>query len=342
MTASIRPPSREVRTWAFDSRRWARWRPRPDDVVVATYPKCGTTWMQRIVGMLVFRSAEPFPIGGASPWIDARFRQPIEAVAARIEAQAHRRFLKSHLPADAMPLHGGGVRYVHVARDGRDACLSFHNHSLAFTPAALADFDRIGLEDPLVGRPYPRPDPDFRAFFRGWVADRAGREPPGVDFFAFHASWWAERTRPNVLLVHYADLKADLAGEVRRVADFLGIACQPDLIASIVEAAGFEAMRRDGEALMPGAAAHFQGGADRFLFRGTNGRWRDLLGPEELALYEARAAADLSPECARWLEGGRQAAGDPSPAAPRATAAIRCTLRTDEGHRAQPPQGAGA
>jgi aryl sulfotransferase len=336
MTTLIRPPSREVRTWAFDSRRWARWRPRPNDIVVATYPKCGTTWMQRIVGMLVFRSAEPFPISEASPWIDARFRQPIEAVVARIEAQAHRRFLKSHLPADAMPLYGNGVRYVHVARDGRDACLSFHNHSLAFTPAALADFDRIGLEDPLIGRPYPRPDPDFRAFFRRWVArdtPAPGQEPPGVDFVDFEASWWAERMRPNVLLVHYADLKADLAGEVRRIAAFLGIGCPPDLLGRIVEAAGFEAMRRDGEALMPGAARHFVGGADRFLFRGTNGRWRDLLGPEELALYEARVAADLPPDCARWLAGGRMAAGDdPSPAA-----AVRASVgaRSDRLH----PQG---
>jgi aryl sulfotransferase len=314
MPVPIRPPSREVRTWAFDSRRWAGYRPRPDDVIVATYPKCGTTWMQRILGMLVLQSPEPRPISEVSTWIDARFREPAEAVLARMAAQAHRRILKSHLPADALPLYEG-VRIVHVARDERVACLSFHNHSLAFKPATLAVFDRIGLEDPRIRRPYPRPDPDVRAFFREWVGTRAdsGQATPSLDFFAFQASWWAERARPNVLMVHYADLKADLAGEVRRVAGFLGIACTPDLLGRIAEAAGFEAMRRDGDRLLPEFGAIFEGGAGRFLFKGTNGRWRSLLGPEELALYDARVAADLPADCARWLEGGRRRAGDPSP-----------------------------
>ena len=321
MPGLIRPPSREVRTWAFDSRRWSGYRARPDDIIVATYPKCGTTWMQRIIGMLVTQSPEPRSIHELSPWLDARFRDPAEAVIARLEAQTHRRFIKSHLPLDALPLHDE-VRYVHVARDGRDACLSFHNHSLAFRPAALAVFDRIGLEDPRIGRPYPRPDLDVRAFFRAWVATRAASGGPGasLDFFDFQASWWAERARPNLLMVHYADLKADLPGEVRRVAAFLGVACAPDLLDRIVEAAGFEAMRRDGDRLLPAFAATFEGGAGRFLFKGTNGRWRGVLGPEELALYDARVAAELPPDCARWLEGGRLRGGDPSPHAAAATA----------------------
>jgi aryl sulfotransferase len=307
MSTLIRTASREVRTWAFDSHRWSHWRPRPDDIVIATYPKCGTTWMQRIVGMLVFHSAEPFSIHDVSPWFDARFREPIEAVAAKAEAQTHRRVLKSHLPLYALPLHDGGVRYIHVARDGRDACLSFHNHSLAFTAAALAKFDRIGMEDPRIGRPYPRPEPDFRAFFRRWVATEGAAEQatPAPDFFEFERSWWSERARPNILLVHYADLKSDLGGEVRRIAAFLGIECAADIIDRIVEAARFGAMRRDGAKLLPNAGVTFEGGADRFLFRGTNGRWRDVLGPNELALYEARVAAGFTLDCARWIEGGR-------------------------------------
>lgn len=57
-----RPATREYRTWILDSRRWQRYRPRADDIIIATYPKCGTTWMQRIVGLLVFQTPEAKPI----------------------------------------------------------------------------------------------------------------------------------------------------------------------------------------------------------------------------------------------------------------------------------------
>jgi aryl sulfotransferase len=267
--------------------------------------------MQRIVDMLVLGSPEPRPLSELSPWIDARFRGPVEAVVAGMEAQAHRRLIKSHLPLDALPLYKE-VRYIHVARDGRDACLSWHNHSLALAPAVLGALDRIGLEDERIGRPYPRPDPDFRSFYRSWLVGGPG-PAPGLDFFEFEASYWAERVRPNLLLVHYADLKADLAGEVRRIAAFLGICRPPDLLGRIVEAAGFEAMRRDGEKILPTAGETFRGGADRFLFSGTDGRWRGALGPDDLALYDAKVEASFTPACARWVEGGRRLAGDPPP-----------------------------
>ena len=48
----------------------------------------------------------------------------------------------------------------------------------------------------------------------------------------------------------------------------------------------------------------FEGGADRFLYKGTNDRWRDVLTPEDLTLYEAAAARTLTPELKRWLERG--------------------------------------
>ena len=52
------------------------------------------------------------------------------------------------------------------------------------------------------------------------------------------------------------------------------------------------------------AAMIFEGGIDRFLFKGTNGRWRGRLGDEDLALYDEARARVLSPDCAHWLEHG--------------------------------------
>ena len=68
----VRHALKEYRTWSADSRRWLAYQPRAGDIVVATYPKCGTTWMQRIVNLLIFQSAEPQPVSKLSPWYDMR------------------------------------------------------------------------------------------------------------------------------------------------------------------------------------------------------------------------------------------------------------------------------
>jgi aryl sulfotransferase len=310
----VQPAQREYRTWIFDSRRWERYRPRPDDIVIVTYPKCGTTWMQRIVGLLVFQTPEPKPIMQISAWIDRRFPQPIDALEAQIEAQKHRRFLKSHLPLDGLPFYDE-VKYIHVARDGRDACMSFHNHGTGFTDQMLEALNRAGLEDEAVGRPYPKLQKDPGQFFHQWITQ--GEVPghddgsPSMSFFHFERSWWQARTRPNVLLVHYNDLKANLSGEMRRVADFLGISVPPSLWPELVAAASFEAMRRDGEVLMASVATIFRGGSQRFFFKGKNERWRGIVSDEDLALYDAKLEAMLTRPCANWLEKGRLLTDDP-------------------------------
>ena len=300
----IDAPEREYRTWVIDSRRWRHYRPRADDIVIATYPKCGTTWMQRIVSLLIFQTTEPMPIMRISAWIDRRFGDPIEAVLAQIEAQEHRRFLKSHLPLDGLPYYGE-VKYIHVARDGRDACISFHNHATSYTDQALERFDKIGLEDETIGRPFPRAPADPADFFHAWVHAGVSDRP----FFDFERSWWVAREQPNVLLVHYNDMQQDLSGEMRRIAEFLGIEVAPDLWPELVAAANFEAMRRDGDKLLPAAADVFQGGSQRFLFKGRNERWRGVFRDEDLSVYDAKVQGLLSPACAHWVAHGRLGTG---------------------------------
>ena len=101
MSTASRGPLRNVGNRVFDSARLQDYRPRNDDIVIATYSKCGTTWMQPIVSMLMFGSADPKPIWDLSPWPDMRLFGPIEATFAAAEAQTHRRFFKSHMPYDA-------------------------------------------------------------------------------------------------------------------------------------------------------------------------------------------------------------------------------------------------
>ncbi len=310
----IRPPLREYRTWSVDSRNWHPYRPRPDDIIIATPPKCGTTWMQQIVSSLVFQDAVHRAIPVVSPWIDVRFRSSPAEMHATIDAQQHRRFLKSHLPMDGLPLYDD-VRYVIVMRDGRDAAMSMHNHFSGFTDAALANFDRIGREDPTIGRDYPRIPADAAEYFRLWISiPPVPGQPDGynqLSFFEMVANCWTERRRDNVLLVNYADLRADLDAEMRRVSAFLGIPIDPTVWPTLVHAAGFAQMQAAGAALMPQTAAMFPEGPRRFFNKGTNGRWQDVLTAEDLARYEAKVQSRFSPQLRAWLETGRHGSGDP-------------------------------
>lgn len=303
MQTLLRAPTREVRAGTLDSTRWASYTPRPDDIVIATYPKCGTTWMQRIVDLLVFGNGEPRQFLEASPWIDATIFGPLEAQIATIEAQTHRRFVKSHLPFDALPVYEG-VKYIHVARDGRDAALSMHNHQVGFKQDFAAEIAER------EGRP-PATSEDPREFVLEWLAAHEQGEADAEDFFLFENTYWERRGDANLLMVHYADLKADLVGEMVRVAAFLDIDVTRASVAELAIHAEFDRMKRDGDVTMPQLRMAFDRGADRFINKGENGRWRAVFADEDLARYDALVKARFAPACARWVESGRLEAGDP-------------------------------
>jgi len=171
----------------------------------------------------------------------------------------------------------------------------------------------------LAGPP-PAPPDDPREFLLQWFGDlESALSAPkdeaatahGSDYFAFEATYWRERHRPNLLLVHYNDLKEDLAGEMRRIAGFLDIETPEPLMSALVEAARFESMKKDGDALFPDWKMLFDRGADRFINQGRSGRWREYLNAEDVARYEAITRRAATPGLARWLEGGRRGAGDP-------------------------------
>jgi aryl sulfotransferase len=294
--AATRTP---YRTPVMDSTRWDGFRPRTGDIVVATYPKCGTTWTQRIVDLLVFQSPAPRPVTSIAPWLDATFIAPLEQDLATLEAQTHRRSIKSHLPFDALPLFDE-VKYIHVVRDGRDACMSMHNHELGFMNG--------GLAHTRPARPIPD---DPREFFLQWIANAGAQATGQLWFFDFENTYWRERRRKNLLFVHYNDLKRDLAGQMARIADFLDIAVPKPLMRELAEAASFDRMRADGDTLMPVVKLAFDKGAERFLNKGTNGRWKDCLTADDLARYDAAAKAKFSPAEARWIAEGSLSAGDP-------------------------------
>ena len=304
MPNKIRDPLIHAKSRYFDSARWDDYQPRADDIIIATYPKCGTTWTQRIVGMLIFQSAEPFPVQDASPWPDMRIPPP-GAMLQLAESQTHRRFLKTHVPYDSLPIYKG-VKFIHVARDGRDAAMSYHNHKLNYTDNVLAQAEVMLADDPDFEGGIDRADPDPAKHFHDWIEgeeDHIG--DPYCGFWHMERSYWDARDEPDMLLVHYADLKKDLDGEMRRIAEVLNIEIAEDLWPELVEAAKFDSMKNKVDELLPAAGDLWQGGGKTFLHKGTNGRWRDTVNPEDLEAYDRKVKEEFSPELAQWIEDGR-------------------------------------
>jgi len=295
--------TRVYRNHHLDSTRWDAIEPRDGDVVITTSYKSGTTWTQGIIGnLLAPGELATQPLLAVSPWIDARFVLPLEELVKLCAAQGHRRFLKSHLAADGLP-YRATTCYVVVARDARDVFMSLLNHYAAYTDVAMARFN----DDPSLP-PFPRFDGDVKELWRGWMTrgwfDWEADGYPWWGNLHHIATYWPHRHLDNVLLLHYADLKADLAGEVRRIAAFLDLAIDDAECERVVRESQIDRMRENAAKSDELLALVFEGGANRFFYKGTNGRWRDVLDAEDLALYEDAKRRLLPRECAAWLERG--------------------------------------
>jgi aryl sulfotransferase len=295
-TPALPRKTRELLNHHFDSTIWNDFQFRDDDIIVGTYAKSGTTWMQQIIAQLLFGGDPELAVADMSPWVDLRV-PPKEVKLPVIEAQTHRRFLKTHLPVDAL-VFSPKAKYIYIGRDGRDVVWSMYNHH-----ANANDTWYAALNDTpgRVGPPIERPPSDIRQYFWDWLS-RDGH--PFWPFWENIRSWWAIRSLPNVTLVHFTNLKRDMPAEMRRIAAFLEIPIREDRWDRIVEYCSFDWMKRNATKSVPLGGAFWDAGAEVFINRGVNGRWKDVLTAEESSEYEARAVNELGPDCARWLATG--------------------------------------
>ncbi|HIG10546.1 MAG: sulfotransferase domain-containing protein [bacterium] len=287
---------RELHNHHFDSTIWNDLEFRNDDIIIATYAKAGTTWMQQIIGQLLFDGAPDLEVAEMSPWMDLRV-PPKEVKLALVEAQSHRRFLKTHLPVDALRV-SEKAKYIYIGRDARDVVWSLYNHH---SNANQLWYEVLNDTPGRVGPPIVPPPADIRQYWLDWF------ERDGFPFWPFWEnirSWWEIRELPNVLFVHFADLKRDMSAEIRRIAGFLEIPIDEAIWPAILEHCSFQWMKKNAVKSVPLGGAFWDAGAEVFINKGVNGRWTEVLTAEESEVYERRTVAELGPECARWLAHG--------------------------------------
>jgi len=253
--------------------------------------------MQQIVGQLVRGAPDDLRPIGDSPWLDMRIF-PLEEVLAGLEAQTQRRFIKTHLHLDAL-VFSPQAKYIYVGRDARDIVWSAYNHHASFTQEALDAFNHTPGR---VGPPLALPTVDVHEYYLHFLEHG---ELPGflTGLWEHVQGWWNIRELPNVLLVHFNNLKADMEGEIRRVARFLGSDVEDAQWSLILEHCSFDYMRREFKKLDM-LDKFFKGGGETFVSKGTNGRWKDVLSAQEIARCDEVAARYLTRDCAHWLRTG--------------------------------------
>lgn len=287
---------REMMNHHMDSTVWNDFQFRYDDIIIATWGKSGTTWLQQIVGQMIFGGSDEVNINDLSPWVDLRVPPKPEKLAM-LEAQTHRRFLKTHLAVDAL-VFSPSAKYIYIGRDGRDVLWSMYNHH---AKANDLWYETVNDTPGRVGPPIERPTTDIRQYFHEWLD---GDGYPFWPFWPNVQSWWDIRDLPNVKLLHFNNLKADLAGEMGKLASYLEIDIDETAWPGIVERCTFDYMKNNADKIVPLAGATFEGGGKTFINKGVAGRWHDILTADDIEKYEALAADKLAPSCAHWLATG--------------------------------------
>ena len=234
----------------YNSARWDGFDFRDGDIVIATPAKCGTTWTQRIVSLLVFDSPELHAPDGA------------HLAVARHEHATARRRARGTRSADAPPVHQVAPRTTTRCRTTIASRTSPWAATRATSPSrgaitwTTSTWTTSSARRIARGR-RRRPRRDVAGRRAGHVGQRrptgsgAGSRGDGdvgsADSSTTSKSFWDHRDEPNVVLLHYADLQRDLVGQMAYLADRLGIERSRERLEELAPVASFDAMKASAE-----------------------------------------------------------------------------------------------
>ena len=206
--------------------------------------------------------------------------------------------------------------YLVVGRDPRDVAISMEHHvaNMDFAHVLARRAAAVGNEDLAALPAFRVPSEDPAERFRSFVADEPSSGQTTLASVLHHLDTaWQRRREPNVALVHYADLTADLEGELLRLARVLGIPCSAEHARALVPEASLARMRECAADDAPNARRGTWKDVGAFFRTGASGEWRERVSAADLAAYQARVATLVSPDLSAWAHGGRFASGiDPA------------------------------
>lgn len=300
----ILPPEIKVNNNFMDSTRWERIvQFFEDDIIIGSHMKAGTTLLQAIIGYILYEELtnyynceiDKIPIAEISPFIELRHR-PENEVKELLEKQKHRRFMKTHLPFNALPYcRDESVKYIYVVRNFLDIFMSAYD-KYAFN--AKDEFFN-GLNNVLGIKSKIIKPTSINQFFNYMVENDWGF--PGWSFFDNVKNWLEnkDKDKDNFMIVHYDDLLNQRKNKIKEISQFLNVDLEKKIINEIYNITSFEYMKTHGQNTTPDKILWKD--PNKFYNKGVNGRWKDVLSPSQIKLYKQASINRLGKDISDYV-----------------------------------------
>lgn len=235
------------------------YQPTQHDVVVCTYPKCGTNWTMQIAYQIAMRGQGEFAhIHDVIPWPDFAKQEllvPLADDTARQAAPTGLRVIKTHLEWERVP-YTKEARYICIIRDPKDAFVSQYH------------FIRDVMFGPLM--------PSVSIWLGMFFSDAA----PFVWEEHLHG-YWKDRHLPNLLILTFEEMNADLPNAVRNIAAFMGVELTEEEFNLVCEKSSFAYMKGVNEEFVPPVISPWSSPNRQMIRRGVSGESSELLTPAQ-------------------------------------------------------------
>lgn len=242
---------------------------KPDDLLIATYPKAGTTWISEIVDLILndgdIEQCKRGPIYDRVPFLEFSGPKPLPVGTEQLANMASPRIVKTHLPFYLVPksFWEQDCKVIYVARNAKDNLVSYYH------------FDLSNRIQPLPGTW----EEYFDKFMNGKV--------PFGSWYEHVKGWWEQKEKHRILYMFFEDMKKDPKQEVLKVMNFLEKDLADDIVKKIVHHTAFEVMKENpmsNYTTLP--EFFFDHTISPFMRKGTVGDWKNYFTVAQNEIFE--------------------------------------------------------